>query len=187
MLRVLLNIFLYSVLFLVMFCMIFFLSEYRSRGFELMNRLSLGIIALILVLTMFSILDFRNKIFEAETIWSKNLQLIFYINLFLVLSLWTVTFLNIGVPELGVQNGLWCRDSFRNTGWGGSGWEERHYFHPILGIVGLIITLSTFCNIKYRLKRADFHKTLIELLPIIAVGILIFYHYNYITKPYFNG
>lgn len=184
--RILINTFLYLALFMAMCCMAAFLSEYRAAGFGAIGRFGIGVAAVFVVLMMLLILDFRNKIFEVKTIWSRNLTSIFFLNLVLSFALWAYTYAHVGSPETG-QNGLWCLWGFNNRGWGGSGWENHHYFHPLLGVLGLVILLSTFCNVKYRLKRAYYYKTPIELLPIIVFFILIAYHYNHIPKPYNMG
>ncbi len=184
-LRILINILLYSLLFIAMLYLTFLLSQYTNpvpgavRGL----RLDIGVITILLILVTLLILDFRNNIFEAKTIWSRNLASFFFLNFILSSFLWIYTFIHLGYPERGFQNGLW---SFNSLEWGDLGWEYCYYFHPLLGILGFVISLSTFGNIKYRLNRADYRKFFIELLPIIAIGILIFCHYNYITKPYFN-
>ncbi|MGB0929660.1 MAG: hypothetical protein ACPGVB_02710 [Chitinophagales bacterium] len=109
--------------------------------------------------------------------------MIFLLNLFSSIGLWVLTFMNVGSPQSG-QNGLQYIWSFHSSV---AGWSENYYFHPALGIVGLVISLCTFCNVKYRLKRPDYYKTPIELLPIIVLFILIVYHYNQIPYPYNNG
>ncbi|MEZ4885194.1 MAG: hypothetical protein R3E32_10745 [Chitinophagales bacterium] len=184
--QTLINISLYLALFIAMTYMIFLLSQYTNPipGAVRILRLDIGILAVVLVLVMVSTLDFRNKKFEAKTIWSRNLTLFFFLNLALSSYLWVYTFSHLGYPESGLQNGLW---GFNSSELGDLGWEYCYYFQPLLGVLGLIISLSTFCNIKYRLNKADYRKIFIELLPIFAVGILIFCHYNFIEKPYFNG
>ena len=182
-LRTLINTSLYLTLFTAMCYVSFLLAQYRTFGFGVLGRFSIGVIAALLFLAMLLILDFRNKIFEAKTIWSQNLTSIFFLNLFLSFALWAYTFAHLGSPET-VQNGLWCWWSFHSSV---AGLLEYHYFHPLLGIIGLVISILTFCNVKYRLKRADYYKTPIEFLPIIVLFILIVYHYNHIPKPYNLG
>ena len=183
--KIIINISLYIALFITMFYMIFLLSEYTNPipGAVRRLRLDIGFVAVILVLAMLLTLDLRNKIFKAKTTWSQNLTSIFFLNLVLSFALCVYTFTHLDNPKRGLQNGLW---GFNSSEWRDSGWEYSYYFHPLLGIIGLMISILTFCNVKYRLNKADYPKILIELLPIFAVAILIFCHYNYIPKPYLN-
>ncbi|MGB1241827.1 MAG: hypothetical protein ACPG49_04860 [Chitinophagales bacterium] len=180
--EILLNVFLYTVSFTTMVYM-FGLLFSKYHGFESIGKMIPAVIVLLATFIAFGILDFRNKIFEAKTLWNDNLQSIFFLNLLLAIGLWAFTFMKIDSTVGYLQNGLWHLTFIQYDNWT----DNHHYFHPILGSMGIIISFCTFCNVKYRLKRAKYYKTLIELLPIIVFFVLVAYHYNYIPKPYFNG
>jgi len=158
--RIFLNLLLYIVFFIALFC-VFSLG---GTGYNVLVILILFLILtpiFLIIFTIAELINWRCKVYERSTIWSKNLQWVFGINLLLVLGLCFFSSLS--------SDGLWRMKQVSVVNILGNGYLElSRCFHNSFALIGTLITILSFYNIKI---------TIIFQNPILMD--------NFIHKKYF--
>ncbi|MGB0929661.1 MAG: hypothetical protein ACPGVB_02715 [Chitinophagales bacterium] len=177
--RIFLNLLLYIVFFIALFC-VFSLGGTRNNFLVVLISFSILTIFLI-IFTIAELINWRCKVYERSTIWSKNLQWIFGINLLLVLGLWFFASLS--------SDGLWRMKQVSVVNILGNGYLElSRCFHNSFALIGMLISILSFYNIKYRIYQTNYRKILLDLIPVALFCLLVYYHFYCIPQPQpFNG
>lgn len=166
-----------SIIFYITFCYDFYAIILKSlRGF---NTFNMPIIFLYALITM-GLLHFLSKKIYESIEWEKISKIAFGINSLLFLYLLFLTISNLN-NDTGLSKALWYSAFWR--GWAGP--ETHYYFKPIVGYIGLVITIFTYLQI--RLSKVNLVWKVLFWLPQIAYIILLLVHFYGIRKPVFYG